>query len=148
MKRVLIFTAVGCWLVLSSLGASAQEPRTVGQLLDRGGKQLTREEVAEILSGAMVSGIQFDRPEVTFQNLFKPDGTVRGNATNRNVRFGEVTLEGTWAVDDQGRLCTDLRNSQGTRLQFCTAYFLLDGAYHGAKTADRSAEVYRRDVKR
>lgn len=52
------------------------------------------------------------------------------------------------AVNDQGMLCTELRNNYGTRFVDCYVYFLLDASYFSAlaPAEDKNVQVYRRMI--
>ena len=148
-RRDTLVIVVACSIALFPFGGSAQQPNTVANLLDRGGKRLTRDEVAALLSGATVSGTQIGRPTTTFEMLYKADGAASGTAFNRAGSRGDVlTVTGTWTIDADGRLCVDLRNNYGFPIQGCTVYFLLEGSYYSASGEGRDAELYRRDIKR
>ena len=152
-RRDMLVIGVACSIALFPFSGSAQQPTTVANLLDRGGKRLTRDEVAALLSGATVSGTQIGRPTTTFEMLYKADGTASGTAFNRagsrgDFRGGVLTVTGTWTIDADGRLCVDLRNNYGDPIQGCTVYFLLEGSYYSASGEGTGAELYRRDIKR
>ena len=51
-------TGFALWLFAFPLAAFAQQPATVGELLDEGGKKLTKDDLSKLLTGATVSGIQ------------------------------------------------------------------------------------------
>ena len=144
-RRVQSWGLVVAWLVAWPLLAHAQEPITVTELLAKGGTRLSGEELTRLVSGATMSGTQVNRPETTFENVLKADGTLSGFA-----RFpGEtVGVSGTWSVDGQGRLCSDLRNTRGAKFGSCTFYFQLDGNYFSAPSEDRDAKIYRRAIAR
>jgi hypothetical protein len=137
---------VACCLSSFPLLAFAQEPSTVGDLLTKGGKRLAREEMVSLIAGATMSGVQIDRSDVTFENEYKSDGTVKGFA--RNAAIGLLSITGTWSVDEQGRLCVDLSNNRGGIIRNCTVFFVLDGQYYSAGTEARETRVWLRSIKR
>jgi hypothetical protein len=126
--------------------ASAQDPETVKDVLSRGGKRLSKNEVVALYSGATVSGQQVDRPATTFENRYKTDGTLSGvGRTDNNPWFG---ITGKWSVDDTGLLCHDLSNRDGSTSRLCSAFFALDDSYFAARADDPAARVWRRTIKR
>jgi hypothetical protein len=130
-----------CWT--ASLTGHSQQLSTVGDVLDRGGKKLTKEEVQKLYTGATVSGVQAGKPEVTFQNKHMPDGSVTGNGWRSGVFTG--TFSGTWYMNDNGQFCYNLVN--GT-IHNCFYYFQLSNRYYAALTDARSAPVYERQFAR
>jgi len=123
------------------------DPVSIGDLLARGGKRLTKDELVTLLAGATLSGKLLNRPGVTFESDMKSDGTVSGSARSGRDLVG---LMGTWSVNDQGIVCTDVRNSSGDKVGGCSVYFVLDGSYFSAPAPaeDKGAPVIRRVVKR
>ena len=121
-----VLVSVSCLVLLSPVGAFAQAPSTVGELLASGGRRLARDELLTVVSGATLSGLQIDRPDVTFEVEYRKDGTVRGFArTNREL----LSMTGTWLVDEQGRYCNDLSNNRGGTVRNCVFLFVLDSSY-------------------
>ena len=136
--------AVWCLLSVSTI-AWAQGLSTVSDILDRGGNRVGREDLMALISGATISGSQVGRPQTTFENVHRADGTLSGRAIDRGM---QVTYDGTWSADADGRLCYDFRNNRGATFKSCTVWFVVDRAYYASDTDDRRARVYQRDVKR
>jgi hypothetical protein len=64
MKRIcLTMAAVGTFSLIPPT-AWGQQALTVGDLLDKGAKKLTREEIRTLYTGATASGVQAGKPEV------------------------------------------------------------------------------------
>jgi hypothetical protein len=147
IRRLVIGTV--CWIILVPWIAAAQPPSTVGDVLDRGGKRVGRDDLVALVSGATISGSQVGRPQTTFENIHRPDGTASGRALDRSVQFGgQLTYDGTWSVDERDQVCVEFRNNRGNTFKSCTVWYVLDGTYYSAGTDDRRAEVYRRDLRR
>jgi hypothetical protein len=134
-----------CCIGLSALVASAEDPVTVRDLLAKGGSRLTTDELLRLMSDATVAGTQIDRPNTTFENVYKADGTVSGAA-----RIGSdlVGITGKWSVDENGILCQDLWNSRGFSFRLCEVKFVLDGLYFSATTDEPAMRLWRRSIKR
>ena len=76
---------------------TAAAQTNIGELLDAGGKALTKDEVLATFRGATVTGKTAAGGETTSE--FKDNGTVSGYVTNATGRRGSVF--GTWTVDDR-----------------------------------------------
>jgi hypothetical protein len=139
MNRMLVSSVVIGALSLTALTALAQQALTVGDLLDRGAKKLTKEEVRALYSGATVSGVQAGKPEVTFQNKHMPDGSVTGNSWRNGAFTG--SFAGTWFIDDNGQSCYNLVSAT---IRNCFYYYSLTNRIYAAQTEARSEPVYER----
>ena len=119
--------------------------------MDKGGKVLSKDEVTTLLTGARVSGIQTARPDVKFQLLYKPDGTMDGSAIIWRTNQGYVTLTGKWSINEKGQTCNALRNSLGQIPEGtgnCNFWFRLGDAYYMGRSQERDEPAYPREVKR
>ena len=54
--------------------ATAQNPSMVGDILDRGGKRVSPDDLTSMISGATITGAQVGRPQTTFENVHRPNG--------------------------------------------------------------------------
>ena len=134
---------------LGSTGAVAQN--TLGELLDAGGKKLSKEEVVTTFSGAQVTGLTSGGGQ---QELaYKADGSVSGSM--QLAKGGGVGIVGTWKVDDKGRLCTEstqsgLRGSlRAGNDEVCNFYFVSSDQHYAAKSdSDRSSPILKRTIKK
>lgn len=125
--------------------APAQQASTLGNVLEHGGKKLTRDEMTPLVSGATVSGVQGGNfRDVTFKNLYAADGTVTGNAWRSGVWFTKI--RGKWWIDQTGKFCQDLLNDRQETISACQAYYALGTAYYAARGDAQSAEVNWRTI--
>ena len=119
-------------LALVALGSTvcqAQDTMTVGDLLDRGAKKLTKDEARTLYSNATITGTQGGNfPDTTFKNVFGADGIVKGDAWNKGVWFSKIN--GKWSVNDKGQVCSDLVNDQGGKIVGCFYVFALSNRYY------------------
>jgi hypothetical protein len=133
-------------LLFGSMG-HAQQSMTLGQLIDRGGKKLAKDEVKRLVSGATLEGAQGGNfPTTTFKNVYAPDGTVRGDAWNKGAWF--TRINGKWSVNDAGQLCSELRNDQGGNIAGCQTYYAVGNTYYAARGDAPSSEVNERKISR
>ena len=129
--------------------AAAQQPATVGDLLEKGGKKLNRDELSKLLSGAHVSGTSIANPNAKFELTYKTDGTHEGTAMAVHGVGNKTQFWGKWSVNEQGETCfeTQFRGQPGTSTG-CTSYYVLGGTYYQAAKDDKSAPVQLREIKR
>ena len=95
-------------------GASACAQATIGELLDAGGRQLSKPELVALLSGATYSGqTRLGQP---FHIRSRPDGSFSGSA--RGVQFG-----GRWWVEANGLHCWEVREPRPLDEVSCSTWF-------------------------
>ena len=88
MNRIAAIIVVIGMTFASLLPACGQQISTVGDVVDKGGKKLTKEEVRKLFSGATVSGFQGGNfPNTRFRNQISPNGSVSGDAWHGDVWF-------------------------------------------------------------
>jgi hypothetical protein len=120
--------------------AYGQQISTVGDVMDKGGRKLTKEEVQKLFSGATVSGFQGGKfPNTRFRNQTSPNGSVSGDAWHGDVWFTKIS--GTWSVNDAGQFCQDLRNDQGYKIMGCFFYYSIGDRFYAAAGTERSMPV-------
>jgi hypothetical protein len=120
--------------------APAQQTSTVGNVLDQGGKKLTKDEATALVTGKVVSGVQGgDFKDVTFTNTYAADGTVMGNAWRSGKWFSKI--KGKWWIDQSGQFCQDLLNDRQEKIASCQALYVVGASYYSARGDGRSAEV-------
>jgi hypothetical protein len=145
--KLLLATAVVSLLALP-LEALCQQPATVGEILDNGGKKLAKEEVVKLVTGATISGISMTNyPNYRNEYTYKGDGSMSGGAL-RISGPGFTSVSGKWSVNEDGQLCTDRSTSSGRSDVYCDHYFSLDGKYYASREADKPALVVEREIKR
>ena len=130
-------------------GALAQQPATVGELLDKGAKKLGSEELTKLLSGSDVSGACLSSPRFTCEVTYKKDGTLEGVVPGaRNDSGSTVRFWGKWSANERGELCVDTQSNFGAPSQSCTHYFEFGGKYYHAINGDKAAPAYLREIRR
>ena len=123
----------------------------VEELLSKGAKKLSKDELSSLLTGATISGRQRALPDVKFEQTLKPDGSISGGAMNAATQRGFVSLSGKWWVNDNGQSCSELRNSFGhtpTGTGACQYWYVLGGTYYQAPSDDPKEQAILREVKR
>jgi hypothetical protein len=144
MNNRLVVSCV-VFVVTSSTTALAQN--TLGEVLDAGGKKLTKEEIVAAVAGANISGPT--QAGGSMQADYKSDGTFSGSqqttAGKGRGRFG------TWTVDDSGMYCTEITVTGAITQsdKSCGYLFKLGDQYFIAVGSDdRGARVLARTIKK
>jgi hypothetical protein len=145
----MIFRLLAATVVFIGLtSASALAQNNLGELLDMGGKKLSKQEAVAALSGANSSG---ETPGgAVVQSDYKEDGTYAGSFTSpQNKRNGSTY--GKWTVDDTGKVCIDgtLRLYEVQPQKGCVFYFKNGDQYYiSTSDSDRGVLVSKRAIKK
>jgi hypothetical protein len=144
--RQMLFGVACCWM-LSDL-TSAQS--NVGELLDAGGKALSKDEVLAALKGATATGALYGGGETQIE--WKDNGALSGYVVNATGRRGSIF--GTWAVDESGKICRDYQAKfyETTQVKDCFVVYRLGDQYYfpgpPAPGDGRATVVLKRTFKR
>jgi hypothetical protein len=123
---------------LTSNTALAQN--TVGQVLDAGGKKLSKEELVDAIVDGNVSGPTVGGGQI--QVNYKADGTFVGSLPSGGI-------SGSWTVDDSGKLCLAISGYGRPQFQDCGFYFRqADQYYWVTGTDDRGSLLLPRTIKK
>jgi hypothetical protein len=144
-RRRILAGGSGILVLLAAVPGWAQQPATVGNLLDQGGRRLTKDEIIRLYTGATVTGSQVGKAATRFRTTYNADGSANGSAVWPG---GSTTVTGSWSIDAAGQVCNDLTNSFGGKVQGCLPYFVLDGTYYSARMTDRTEPIYERQFTR
>lgn len=121
------------------LGATAQA-QTVGDLLDKGAKQLMKEDYAAM----MPLRIRYQWPQGGGEGdlVFAADGTLAGSEY-QYASSSESPAVGTWTVDDTGKWCMKKTMAKWkVNTDKCFITFRMGDDYYGAAAdSDRSART-------
>jgi len=142
MKKYCVLIGSILFAGLASTAALAQD--TLGDLLNSGGRKLSKEEVKATLGGSNFSGPTSGGGQ--FAADYKADGSLSGITGNPKGSSGP--LIGTWTVDDSGKLCASY--SVGGRRAADCAYVFKGGIdyYVCSSDSDKSAAVFKRTLRR
>jgi hypothetical protein len=137
-----------CAVSIALNSASALAQSNLGELIDMGGKKLSKEEVVAALGGANVSGEA--RDGAPFQADYKADGTYAGSFVAAQSKRNGSTY-GKWTVDDTGKVCVDgtIRLYEVQPQKNCVFYFRAGDQYYiSSSGSDRGAFVSKRAIKK
>ena len=133
--------------ILLAFGAAtasyAQDPATVGELLEKGGKKLSGDELTRIIAGSHMRGVSMTTG-TPFEASYNNNGTLDGLFVGARGDGGSVRLWGKWAVNERSEVCIELN----TGVQACTPYFELAGKHYQARSDSKTERVFLREIKR
>jgi hypothetical protein len=135
---------LGSVLLLCARLAVAQS--NLGELLDAGAQRLTVDEfkaelIQRLIAGQTPSG-------ANLEIVYTKTGAIAGEAIIPGA--GPMTLDGEWATDDSGRICTSLQFARSARetLRRCEFWFKYKEQYFlSVSDSDRQARLVRRTIK-
>jgi hypothetical protein len=136
----------GALLIFGTSMANAEEFANLGELLDKGAKRLDAAELKALLTGATISGNPYKGP-TTFELTFVADGNATGRIYGLRVDASPA-MAGTWLVNEQGQICTQLVANAFGGLKSCSSYYSLNNVYYAAQSDERTAIVRMRTIKR
>jgi hypothetical protein len=116
-------TNFGGVMLMAAWSASSFAQSTLGDLLDAGGKRLSKEEV-------------------------RADGTYAGNILT--AQGSPTGLIGAWVIDDTGKLCAEYTIVRyGRRDKGCAFYFSVSGRFYISESdSDRNSPILERVLKK
>jgi hypothetical protein len=149
LERTMTFRSlIAIFVFVGLTSASALAQTNLGELLDMGGKKLSKQEAVDSLSGATASGET--RDGAVFQTDYKADGTYAGSFVSpQNKRNGSTF--GKWTVDDSGKVCIDgeVRIYQVYAQKSCVFYFKGGDQYYASESdSNRAAPISKRAIKK
>jgi hypothetical protein len=118
-------------LLLAAGSITPASATTVGDILSQRGTRLNKNEVAQLVGGATISGSQIDQPDTKFHVVYGADGSANGTYTSSG---GWGRVSGKWTVNELGQFCSDLTNSYGGKIQRCSVVFRLGDRFFFAKS--------------
>jgi hypothetical protein len=141
MKVRTLLTSIA--LMLASTD-SAFAQATLGELLDAGGKKLTKDEVTSTVSGKTVTGMNTLGGEMRVD--YNADGAMMGSGKNPQGRGREYPISGKWWVDETGKWCTDFRTPAGPNSTCSYLFKNGDEYFLSGSPSDRSVRVVKRTI--
>ncbi len=122
-----------------------QAQPTVAAILDAGGKQLGKAELASLLKDATARNRDDQNARQTI--TFKADGTMTGRGISST--FHEYTYHGEWKATDTDQICFDTLTYFG-RSSYCEAMYRVGEKYFYASDPagkiSRDHKVFERNI--
>lgn len=125
--------------IACALCTAAHAQSTVGEILEKGGRLLTRDDFLKHLPARIQQ--QWPNRQGEEELFLSVDGKITGTGKHYASR-SESAAEGTWKIEDDGRLCTPKRWvdwNQSTNL--CWYGYVLGSDYYGAQKTDADSKV-------
>jgi hypothetical protein len=147
LERYVMNTSVrrllfGCSLLAIFCSSSALAQATLGEVLDAGGKQMSKDEIVVLISGNVIIGPALTGTGAINRVEFKTDGTYSGSGSSGGSNYG---FFGTWAVEADGQACSVSGNGRTRGDKVCAYWFkALDQHFASLSNSDRSAAVFKR----
>jgi hypothetical protein len=138
-RKCLLISAVAL-----ACAGSTQAQSTLGEILDRGATKITKEEWMARLPVTITDfWPAYRRGETQF--TYNPNGTLVGTLFDY-TSASTTEADGTWTVDDSGKVCTFHRNLAGApwpagREECSIRYQLGDKTFRIVSDPDRSAKI-------
>ena len=149
MKTRQVRSAALVWIALCfATLANAQEFANLAELLARGAKRLSGIEVQALLSGATLSGrVLHATSRLELEVTYAADGKMDGKLFGMHPSASPA-LQGTWAIDADGRLCTHVITMAAGRSDTCVLFYRLNDMHYVASSDADSAIVRSRKITR
>ena len=130
-------------LALSAIlfAATAQAQSTLGEVLDKGGKMLTKDELQALIPGSLWQGTS--PSGITYKIDMRTDQTLNGTGTNAR---GSGPVTGTWNITDRNQICTKLTLvSLNQTSESCSFIYQIENELFASPTqSDRTRPVGKR----
>ena len=133
------YRAILCTALLLGASFSALGQSTVGELLEKGGKKLLKEDYAALVPFRNV--YQWPNRQGEGDLVFAADGTLSGSEYHNSSRSTSPAT-GTWVVDENGKSCIKkFMQLWNTRTDQCWYGWKLGEDYYGSLGDDKDAKV-------
>ncbi|MFZ2327415.1 MAG: DUF995 domain-containing protein [Rhodoferax sp.] len=122
-----------------SAGVNAQS--TVGELLEKGGKQMTKEDFMQNLPARIQQ--QWPNRQGEEELFFSLDGKITGTGTHYASRTSSPA-EGTWKMEDDGKLCVPKKwTNWGSSANLCWYGYVLGNDVFGALKTEPDSKIFK-----
>jgi len=140
MQIVFRFLRLMGLAVASLIVSSAFAQATLGELLDTGGKQMSKEEIVAAVSGNTIVGPSLSG--AINSTKYNPDGTYTGSGSSGGNNYGYF---GKWTVEADGQFCGVSGGGSNRGVKNCGYCFKAADQYFGCTSnEDRNAPVLKR----
>ncbi|HEX9182902.1 MAG TPA: hypothetical protein VF876_06555 [Burkholderiales bacterium] len=128
--------------------AAAQEFANLAELLARGAKRLSAIELQALLPGATLSGrVLHATSRLELEVTYASDGRMDGKLFGLHPSASPA-VQGTWAIDADGRLCTHVITMAVGQSKTCVLFYRLEDVHFVASSDADSAIVRSRKIAR
>ena len=140
-SRTLKVSLLATTLLMMGGCASVPNGPTVGELLSKGGKLLTREDFVKNLPARIQQ--QWPNGQGEEELCFTADGKITGTGTHYASKTTSPA-EGTWSIADDGKACVPKKwTAWGTSTNLCWYGYLVGNDLYGATGTDPTAKAFK-----
>lgn len=128
-----------CFAVLLAASFSALGQSTVGELLEKGGKKLLKEDYTALVPFRVV--YEWPNRQGEGDLVYAGDGTLAGSEYHNSSRSTSPAT-GTWGVDENGKWCMKkFMQVWNSRTDMCWYGWKLGDAYYGSLGEDKDTKA-------
>lgn len=119
--------------------ATAQAQSTVGEVLEKGGQLVSKADFLEMMPMRIQS--KWPNQQGEEELFFSVDGKITGTGHHYASR-SDSPAAGTWAVEDDGKVCTPKRfTAWNNSTNNCWYFYRLNNEFFGALKTDAGTRV-------
>lgn len=140
LRRCSVLSAGVALLAVAVMPAvAADTEETLGTYLSQGAKALTPEQVKRLYTGRRQVG---ETKDIKYDLTYEADGAFQGNVSTLAPPYSTSRSQGSWTVDDDGRMCIKERLVDwGKSHERCQYFFHLSGFIVISESIDPTAKV-------
>ncbi len=134
-------------LCLAVSASAFGQPLTLADVKAKDAKQLSAEEMKQLLPGARIVSHTNTGSTRSWEN--KADGTFTASTDNRGNPgvHGATTAAGTWRLDDKGAYCVTIAWPR-TEEKWCRYLFKASDKYYAVNKLDDAAPTFALEISR
>ena len=122
-----------------SLAANSNAQSTVGELLEKGGKQLSKGDLLDMMP--MRYQGKWPNNQGEEELFFSEDGKISGTGSHYASRT-DSPASGQWKVEDDGKFCTPKTwTAWNSSTNLCWYIYKLDDTLFGTQKTDASSRL-------
>lgn len=125
--------------LLSSFCVAANAQSNVGELLEKGGKQLTKTDWLETVPLRLQT--KWPNGQGEEELLLSEDGKITGTGHHYGSR-SDSPASGQWKVEEDGKVCTPKSfTAWNSSTNLCWYFFKLDDNYYAGQKTEANSKV-------
>ncbi len=121
--------------------ASVPDGPTVGELLSKGGRQMTKADFVKNLPARIQQ--QWPNRKGEEELFYSVDGKITGTGKHYASKTTSPA-EGTWKIEDDGKLCVPKKwTAWGSSTNLCWYGYVVGGELYGTLKTDPTSRAYK-----
>lgn len=134
-----VFSGFLSFAVLASACGVSQAQSTVGELLEKGGKQISKADWLEATPLRLQT--KWPNGQGEEELFFSEDGKISGTGHHYGSR-SDSPASGQWKVEDDGKVCTPKTfTAWNSTTNLCWYFFKLGDSFYGAQKTEASSKI-------